>query len=129
MYCKDCKFRRQKDSNYLLPECTSGKIVEDGYYIKFNPTGDRLVYSYSEGGTFYVEDNFGCVHFEPAELATWKDLINQAKSFQKRVSAIEARLQNIRSGCKHLNLPARQIGEEYMDVCPDCGFVSYCYSI
>lgn len=71
MYCKDCKFRSQTDGN--VPECTSPKIVEDNYDVTFNQSGDRLVYSYSEDGRFYVEDYFGCVHFESRGLiAEWK---------------------------------------------------------
>lgn len=62
-YCKDCKFRRLVAD---LPECTSPKITENDYDVHFNNSdGDRLIYSNSENGRFYVEDHFGCVHFAP----------------------------------------------------------------
>ena len=129
MYCKNCRFRQLPNKSEERPYCSSDKLVEYDYEVTFESDGDRLIYSYSEGGRFYVEDNFGCVHFEPADSATWKDLIDQAESAQKRASAIETRLRDIRERCVHPNLPPRQLGEEYMDVCPDCGFISYCYSI
>lgn len=36
---------------------------------------------------------------------------------------------HIQARCTHPKLPIHALGEEYMDRCPDCGFVSYCYSI
>lgn len=125
MYCKDCKFRQVSETDD--PVCNSESIRElDTLYKE---SGSRLLYSYPENGRFYVEDYFGCVHFEPLETATWKDLASQAESMQKRVSAVESSLCNIRNKCQHLNLPARQLGEQFMDICPDCGFVNYCYFV
>lgn len=63
MYCKLCRFR-DKDSvchnkNLTEPEGSIEGVVKPG--------GHRLVYSYPENGRFYVEDYFGCVHFERNE--------------------------------------------------------------
>jgi hypothetical protein len=72
MYCKDCRFRNLPTTpGEFHPYCTSEKIVENDNEITYRSDGDRLVYSYSESGTFYVEDYFGCVHFErtDAEIA------------------------------------------------------------
>lgn len=68
MYCKDCFFRRQDRLGQRLFYCTSPKLVESSSSSDehvYDPQGDRLVYSYEENGLFYVEDHFGCVHFEP----------------------------------------------------------------
>lgn len=56
--CGRCKWRNQKG------ECTCPKLYESG----MPPDGeaekaiDHLVYSYYEGGGFWVGENFGCVH-------------------------------------------------------------------
>lgn len=60
MYCKDCKSRFTSEDDD--PICISENLVEDEEY---DPNGKRLIYSYPEDGRFYVEDYFGCVHFEP----------------------------------------------------------------
>ncbi len=54
--CATCRSRNSKGI------CTNPKLRE--------PTGktaevDELVYSYDEGGTFYVGPEFGCVHHAP----------------------------------------------------------------
>lgn len=60
MYCKDCKFRQVSETDN--PVCNSESIRElDTLYKE---SGSRLLYSYPENGRFYVEDYFGCVHFE-----------------------------------------------------------------
>lgn len=69
MYCKDCKHKKPQDG--MNPaECTSDKLLEMSLYMKdpYRREGDRLLYSYEEGGRFYVEDYFGCVHFAPCEV-------------------------------------------------------------
>lgn len=65
MYCKDCKFRKvSSDDN---PICRSEFIRELSVHDEdgdFKQDGSRLLYCYEESGKFYVEDYFGCVHFE-----------------------------------------------------------------
>jgi hypothetical protein len=68
--CKDCKFRNEAG------ECTSSKISDSarwpgGYYDdeeeereNIEKTKDMLLYSYDEGGSFFVGEEFGCVHHE-----------------------------------------------------------------
>ena len=55
--CKNCKWN--EDGSCM----NNGKIHEIGYGFK-EETNDHLIYCYDEGGGFWVEDNFGCVHFE-----------------------------------------------------------------
>lgn len=42
---------------------------------------------------------------------------------------IQRQIDEIRTACPHSKLPKRELGEEYMDTCPDCGYVQYCYSL
>ena len=55
-YCKDCL---QRDNNGY---CDSKKIRE-GPRCKEDEE-DELIYSYSESGSFWVGEKFGCIHFE-----------------------------------------------------------------
>ena len=64
MYCKNCIHRIPTKSKEDLPYgvCTNNeKIDEDTYQ---DDKSDMLIYSYMEGGSFCVGDNFGCVHFK-----------------------------------------------------------------
>ncbi len=56
--CKNCKFR--DEDRY----CQSVFLYENGMGDDDNKDDNALVYSYFEGGSFRVGDNFGCVHFE-----------------------------------------------------------------
>lgn len=42
---------------------------------------------------------------------------------------IAQKLKMIRETCSHPLLPPREGLESYRFVCPDCGFVAYCYSM
>lgn len=53
--CKTCK-HRDKDG-----DCTSNKLADD-WGQNDEEKSDMLIYSYSEGGSFWVGENFGCVH-------------------------------------------------------------------
>lgn len=65
MYCKDCKFRSEPGKHDFHPYCSNDKLTEsDNSVPGFHSGGNRLLYSYSESGTFWVENYFGCVHFE-----------------------------------------------------------------
>ena len=55
--CGTCKFRCNKGF------CNNDNICED-WGRKDDGKDDKLIYSYSEGGTFKVGVNFGCVHHE-----------------------------------------------------------------
>ena len=57
MYCKTCAWRDA--SGHCLNE---DKIMEGGGNEK---PDDSLVYSYYEGGGFWVGERFGCVHHKP----------------------------------------------------------------
>jgi len=59
-HCKDCKWR-DEDGN-----CNNDKLHEDSpeYRSKAN---DHLIYSYYEGGDFWVGPDFGCVHFNGSD--------------------------------------------------------------
>ncbi len=51
----------------------------------------------------------------------------QIEAFQKRIAISQACIERLQKACAHPDLPDRQVGEEYLDECPDCGFVQYCY--
>lgn len=68
--CKTCKFRNEDG------DCTNEKISDNGEYHTYiceddedkiereDKIKDMLLYSYNEGGSFYVGEEFGCVHYE-----------------------------------------------------------------
>jgi len=68
--CKTCKFRNANDV------CTNTKLADNvqwpgGYYDNEEEERenreqikDMLLYSYDEGGSFFVGEDFGCVHWE-----------------------------------------------------------------
>lgn len=67
MYCKDCKFRSIPSNLDELPVCESPNLRELSMYEKdgdYQPESNRLLYQYEENGHFFVEDFFGCVHFQ-----------------------------------------------------------------
>ena len=60
--CKNCKWR--DEGGFCVNE---GKIYEDGYGRggrDSSTSDDCLIYSFYEGGDFWVGENFGCVHFK-----------------------------------------------------------------
>lgn len=62
--CKNCNFRKFLPRSYDEKSvCTNPNITEQTDEIRFNKEGNKLLYSDNECGEFYVEDNFGCVHF------------------------------------------------------------------
>lgn len=48
---------RQPD-RYKCRRCNSNKLEEEF----FDMSGDALHYSYMEGGCFYTDPKFGCIH-------------------------------------------------------------------
>ena len=61
--CKDCKFRSKKGT------CVSLKIRDDVPWYDDDENHqekikDMLLYSYDEGGSFFVGEEFGCVHWD-----------------------------------------------------------------
>jgi hypothetical protein len=68
--CKTCKWHKAENRDPRQAEggafCRCPKIYEE----TCGPDGadeyaaDHCVYSYSEGGSFWTGDNFGCVHHE-----------------------------------------------------------------
>jgi hypothetical protein len=59
--CKECKFRAKEGL------CTNGKIMEGYEPMDEEPLreedSDALIYSYEEGGRFWVGPDFGCIHW------------------------------------------------------------------
>lgn len=53
--CKTCEHRNASGN------CECEKLAED-YGFSEEEKKDMLVYSYTEGGGFWVGDNFGCIH-------------------------------------------------------------------
>lgn len=42
---------------------------------------------------------------------------------------LEYEVTELQRACRHSSLPERELGEEYMDTCPDCGFTRYCHRL
>ena len=63
--CKTCKFRKAQDYSGDFV-CKSPKIEED-IGQEQSERVDMLIYSYQEGGSFKVGENFGCIHHAKVE--------------------------------------------------------------
>lgn len=63
------------------------------------------------------------------ELARVKEIEARLREIELERTPLQNELIDLRERCEHLNLPKREPGEEYRDICPDCGFVSYCYVV
>lgn len=87
--CKTCRLRT--DDGY----CTSLKIREDDFGAA-PKLDDELVYSYYEGGSFWVGQNFGCVHWEPLTNEKRLSAEQQARDLLERMEIPNA--QNFSSG-------------------------------
>lgn len=64
-YCKDCTFRNAENRKGNKSSCVCPKLTDDSYDSDEYNADDSLVYSYDEGGVFYVGDKFGCIHWMP----------------------------------------------------------------
>ncbi len=63
-HCKKCQWRNQETGN-----CENEKITEDHYHtFRDEKYADHLIYSYDEGGAFWVGEKFGCIHWEANEF-------------------------------------------------------------
>ena len=62
-YCETCKYRNENGC------CEHPKLREERYGT-LETEDDELVYSYYEGGWFWVGPKFGCVHHTMAIDAT-----------------------------------------------------------
>ena len=60
-HCKDCKLRA-KDGY-----CESEHFIEGRYDPDDEHPAD-VVYSYNEGGSFWVGPEFGCIHWEKSPV-------------------------------------------------------------
>lgn len=56
-------------------------------------------------------------------------LIDKINDLQGKLEEYNTLLKKFQDICKHPNLPYHEIGESFMDKCPDCGFISYCYEL
>jgi hypothetical protein len=63
--CKDCKHR--DDAGY----CGNNNLQEGTYYQDTEAAKAMLLYSYDEGGSFWVGPDFGCVHWEDKDPTPW----------------------------------------------------------
>lgn len=43
--------------------------------------------------------------------------------------SLDYEINELQRACRHPAMPERNLGEEYMDTCPDCGYAVYCYRI
>lgn len=54
---------------------------------------------------------------------------DQIDLLENEVANLDSELKSLRDRCTHPSLPKRTLGEQYMDTCPDCGHLQYCYVI
>ena len=74
-YCKTCKHWEKvvprEGRHYVKGYVEGGYCENEGKIIEGEPYDehpqDVMIYSYQEGGYFWVGPNFGCVHHEPKE--------------------------------------------------------------
>jgi len=57
-YCEDCGWRDKEGC------CANENKLHEEFCGDEEGTDDHLVYSYNEGGGFWVGPKFGCVHFK-----------------------------------------------------------------
>jgi hypothetical protein len=55
----------------------------------------------------------------------WEEINEKMKKLDREMVALHMEWTQIKAQCPHSNLPIRQLGEEYMDRSPDCGYISY----
>ena len=53
-YCETCMYR--------VNELCLNEKINQGFYFSDDVSQDMLIYSYAEGGAFWVGPKFGCVH-------------------------------------------------------------------
>jgi hypothetical protein len=63
--CKDCK-HRNKDGY-----CWNEGLQQGTYFMDSPAAHDLLIYTYDEGGGFWVGPDFGCVHWEDKDPTPW----------------------------------------------------------
>ncbi len=56
-------------------------------------------------------------------------LRTKLEGLDQQREVVQTQLRMIREACAHPQLPTHALGDEYMDTCPDCGHVAYCYRI
>lgn len=59
----------------------------------------------------------------------WQEIATSLGYHAAESRALSEEWASIKSKCQHPKLPPRALGEQWMDTCPDCGFVSYCYEV
>lgn len=64
-HCKDCKFRDKEESMSGKHLCVCPKFTSDRHGDSQYGADDSMIYSYDEGGGFYVGEYFGCIHWQP----------------------------------------------------------------
>jgi len=62
-------------------------------------------------------------------MMRWQKLAEEILTIEKQKQVLVNEWATLKDQCQHINLPVRELGEQHVYVCPDCGFVSYCYAI
>lgn len=62
-------------------------------------------------------------------MKRWEIIAEKLTWLEARETELRCEWQTLMASCSHPNLPRRELGEEYSDVCPDCGHVSYCHKL
>lgn len=61
------------------------------------------------------------------EIARIRSIRDKVDGLKKEIKTFTEEWKELQDTCSHPNLPKRSFGEEYMDTCPDCGYMTYCY--
>jgi hypothetical protein len=59
----------------------------------------------------------------------WQEITKKIQDLGVQRSILLKEWREIQSMCAHRSLPRRELGEQYMDTCPDCGYVVYSYGL
>lgn len=88
---------------------------------------ERIGVSLGCVGSFSLDDIQQRAYELMSMYQPWRVLARRLNELEADASTVRNELRELQSCCTHAKLPKRSFGEQYSDLCPDCGFVSYCY--
>ncbi len=59
-------------------------------------------------------------------MKRWRDIRSRIAALDEEKRKLANELAVLQEECEHPNLPEREIGTEYCDTCPDCGYWAFC---
>lgn len=59
----------------------------------------------------------------------WQEIAKELALLSQHKEDLANEWTILKHQCKHKKLPKRDLRESYMDTCPDCGYITYCYAL